>query len=192
MEVANRVLKEQGWGAWPSCTNSKFPELKGLKPAPEGTFAGGDGGDSSRSASGGGEGQDLPKTPAEKGNEDGLQVDTVRGMRLVAERFPEVTTIGGVRADDLPDHPSGRAIDVMVGDNTQGKASGDRVADYFIEHAEALNVDYIIAGRQGRRPLRPRARHLPRRRAAQWGHFVHRGRRTGAGHLRGGPILAVR
>lgn len=144
MEVANRVLKEQGWGAWPSCTNSKFPELKGLKPAPEGTFAGGDGGDSSRSASGGGEGQDLPKTPAEKGNEDGLQVDTVRGMRLVAERFPEVTTIGGVRADDLPDHPSGRAIDVMVGDNTQGKASGDRVADYFIEHAEALNVDYII------------------------------------------------
>lgn len=39
MEVANRVLKEQGWGAWPACTN-KMPELQGLKPAPEGTFLG--------------------------------------------------------------------------------------------------------------------------------------------------------
>lgn len=39
MEVANRVLREQGWGAWPACTN-KMPELKSLQPAPEGTFLG--------------------------------------------------------------------------------------------------------------------------------------------------------
>lgn len=143
MEVANRILKEQGWGAWPSCTNSKFPELKKLKPAPEGTFAGGDGKSSSTSDTGGGEGQDLPETPSGKGDEEGLQVDTVRGMRLVSQKFPEVATIGGIR-DSRDDHGAGRAIDVMVGDDPKGKELGDRVSDYFMEHAEPLNVDYII------------------------------------------------
>lgn len=146
MEVANRVLKEQGWGAWPACTNNKYPELKQLQPAPEGTFASADGepAKSPSSDSGGGDGQDLPETPSDKGTEDGLQVHTVRGMRLVSAKFPEVKTIGGVRDDSLADHPSGRAIDAMVGDNEQGKQVGDRIAQFFIDHSEELNVDYLI------------------------------------------------
>lgn len=33
----------------------------------------------------------------------------------VATTYPGVQAIGGVRSDPLPDHPSGRAIDIMIG-----------------------------------------------------------------------------
>jgi peptidoglycan DL-endopeptidase CwlO len=36
----------------------------------------------------------------------------------IAANYPGVLSIGGVRADRLPDHPSGHAIDVMVGGNS--------------------------------------------------------------------------
>lgn len=36
----------------------------------------------------------------------------------VRANYPGVQSIGGVRADRLPDHPSGHAIDIMVGGNT--------------------------------------------------------------------------
>ena len=36
--------------------------------------------------------------------------------------YPGVQSIGGVRADPLPDHPSGRAIDIMVSDMSLGDA----------------------------------------------------------------------
>lgn len=56
-------------------------------------------------------------------------------------RFPEVRTIYGVRQDPLPDHPSGRALDIMVYSN---EALGDRVAEWTRENAQELNIDYII------------------------------------------------
>jgi hypothetical protein len=36
----------------------------------------------------------------------------------IQANYPGVQSIGGVRADPYPDHPSGRAIDIMVGGNT--------------------------------------------------------------------------
>jgi hypothetical protein len=36
----------------------------------------------------------------------------------VRSNYSGVLSIGGVRPDPLPDHPSGRAIDIMVGGNT--------------------------------------------------------------------------
>ena len=33
----------------------------------------------------------------------------------IMETYPGVQSIGGVRADSRPDHPSGRAIDIMIG-----------------------------------------------------------------------------
>ena len=36
----------------------------------------------------------------------------------VADNYPGVQAIGGVRADPLPDHPSGHAIDIMIGWNS--------------------------------------------------------------------------
>lgn len=35
----------------------------------------------------------------------------------ISATYPAVQSIGGVRADRLPDHPSGHAIDVMIGSN---------------------------------------------------------------------------
>lgn len=39
MEIANKVLEGQGWGAWPGCTSKLGSEITDKKPAPEGTFA---------------------------------------------------------------------------------------------------------------------------------------------------------
>ena len=36
----------------------------------------------------------------------------------IRANYPGVSSIGGVRPDRLPDHPSGHAIDIMVGGNT--------------------------------------------------------------------------
>ncbi|MGW6728756.1 peptidoglycan DD-metalloendopeptidase family protein [Nocardia sp. NPDC055029] len=97
----------------------------------------------SAAASTGGE---LASLPAAKGSEDGMQVDTIRVARTINQLFPEIQTFHGVRQDPIPDHPSGRAVDVMIPDPTsgQGKALGDRIADYVMANAAALQVEYII------------------------------------------------
>ncbi|MFL0579517.1 serine hydrolase [Dietzia sp. 179-F 9C3 NHS] len=101
--------------------------------------------DAAAGAESAGASEGLPPTPAEIGSEDRLQVDAVRGMRTVVAEFPEVKTIGGWREDERsPDHPSGRAIDVMVPMDDEGKKLGDRVANYFTEHADELNVVSVI------------------------------------------------
>ncbi len=38
-------------------------------------------------------------------------------VRYVQNNYPGVQSIGGVRSDPLPDHPSGHAIDMMIGAN---------------------------------------------------------------------------
>ena len=99
-------------------------------------------------------GGDLPALPAAKGSEEHLQVDSVRVARVVAQQFPEVQTIGGWRPTDaFPDHPSGRAVDVMIPNYTsgQGKALGDRIAKYLLANASALRIEYLI-WRQEYRP----------------------------------------
>ncbi|MEV0688273.1 M23 family metallopeptidase [Nocardia sp. NPDC050378] len=89
---------------------------------------------------------ELAPMPAAIGSERGLQVDTIRLARTIVAQFPQVRDIDGHREDDLPDHPSGRAIDIMIPDPTsgQGKALGDRVADFVLTNAAALRIDYLI------------------------------------------------
>jgi hypothetical protein len=65
-----------------------------------------------------------------------------KGANLLGHMFG-VGTIGGVRADALPDHPSGLAIDLMTSDLAQGQ----RIADYAKAHATQLGVAYIIWNR---------------------------------------------
>lgn len=36
----------------------------------------------------------------------------------IRDTYPGVQSIGGVRQDRLPDHPSGHALDIMVGGNS--------------------------------------------------------------------------
>ena len=39
-------------------------------------------------------------------------------MQYITATYPGVQSIGGVRPDSRPDHPSGHAIDIMIGSNT--------------------------------------------------------------------------
>ena len=49
---------------------------------------------------------------------NGLTPNAWALANYIQANYPGVQSIGGVRADPYPDHPSGRAIDIMVGGNT--------------------------------------------------------------------------
>lgn len=63
-----------------------------------------------------------------------------------------ISTIYGVRADPIRDHPSGLALDFMVGGNSDkdsaAKSRGDMLSSYAVANAGALSVRYIIWRRQ--------------------------------------------
>lgn len=102
--------------------------------------------DSDSSTSRSGSGKEMPDSDKIQ-NQDKLQVDSVRVARAVAEVFPEVETIGGWRAqDDYPDHPSGRAVDVMIPDwdSDKGRKLGEEVKDYVYSNRDHFNVEYLI------------------------------------------------
>lgn len=80
-------------------------------------------------------------------NEAHMQVDSVRIGRAVAHKFPEITTIGGWRpSDPFPDHPSGRAVDIMIDnwDTDEGKQLGDEVLAYLYGNREYFQIEYFI------------------------------------------------
>ena len=150
MEVANRVLGSQGWNAWP--TTSKKAGVTGKKPAPAGTFlnaatqptaAGAHVVPPAPSASG-----PLPPLPTSKGSEAHFQVDTIRLARAIAAKFPDIETIGGWRADGggYNDHPSGRAVDVMIPNYTSahGIALGNAVNKYILDNKKHFKLEYTI------------------------------------------------
>ncbi|MGB0969457.1 MAG: glycoside hydrolase [Mycobacterium sp.] len=55
--------------------------------------------------------------------------------------YPGVQSIGGVRSDPLPDHPSGRAIDIMIGSNM---ALGDAINADVLSQAGRFGVTYTM------------------------------------------------
>lgn len=55
--------------------------------------------------------------------------------------YPGVKAIGGVRADPLPDHPSGRAIDIMIGSDM---ALGDAIDADVVAQAGRFGVSYTM------------------------------------------------
>lgn len=55
--------------------------------------------------------------------------------------FPGVQSIGGVRADSLPDHPSGHAIDIMIGSDM---ALGDAINADVQSQAQRFGVSYSM------------------------------------------------
>lgn len=88
-----------------------------------------------------------PPCPATQfGAEKGLTADALLALRCVHEQFPAVTTFGGVRPDKLPDHPSGRAVDIMIPHWQQGsgKALGSQIAAWLQDHQAELGVHYVI------------------------------------------------
>lgn len=77
----------------------------------------------------------------------------------IGSRF-QLTDIGGWRAQDpFPDHPAGLALDFMLssrGPSTLGTATavGDQLAQYVIDNAARLKVEYMIWNRRSWNPTR--------------------------------------
>lgn len=55
--------------------------------------------------------------------------------------YPGVTSIGGVRSDPLPDHPSGHAIDIMIGSDM---GLGDAINADVQAQSARFNVRYTM------------------------------------------------
>ena len=77
-----------------------------------------------------------------------MQPAALRGGRCAAAIWPQIPVIGGYRPDALPDHPSGRALDLMLpeGCSTEPKNAklGDAIAIFFMQNSRKLDVQYII------------------------------------------------
>lgn len=147
MEVANRVLGTQGWGAWP--VTSKEAGVTGKKPAPAGSFvnAATAPAPASPAAAAPQQSGPLPPLPASKGSEAHWQIDSVRIARAISQKFPQIKTIGGWRPyDTYPDHPSGRAIDVMIPNplSREGIELGNAVQKYVMDNKGPFHVVYTI------------------------------------------------
>lgn len=61
--------------------------------------------------------------------------------QYIRSNYPAVSSIGGVRADALPDHPSGHAIDIMVGSNT---ALGNQIHADILSQSGRFGVKYTL------------------------------------------------
>lgn len=86
---------------------------------------------------------------------DHLTPDAITVQDYVLEHYPQIRDIGGWRAGDpYPDHPSGRALDVMIPgwDTADGRALGDRLADDLLAHADQLGVESLIWRQEWRTP----------------------------------------
>lgn len=88
----------------------------------------------------------LDVTSRFPGVEPGLKPQTLATLRAVAAQFPDIQSIGGVRSDPLPDHPSGHGLDVMIPnyDTPEGKAYGDQVNAWLRSHASELGIKATI------------------------------------------------
>lgn len=71
----------------------------------------------------------------------GLTPHAAALARYVQTTYPGVSTIGGVRPDGLPDHPSGHAIDIMVGSNTR---LGNQIQADLLARASEFSIRYLI------------------------------------------------
>lgn len=78
--------------------------------------------------------------------EKGLTPDALLVLRCVKARFPSLTNFGGVHPDPLPDHPSGRAVDIMIPNyrTTEGSAFGWQIAHWLQDNRQTLGVEYVI------------------------------------------------
>jgi uncharacterized protein YgiM (DUF1202 family) len=78
--------------------------------------------------------------------EKGLKPNAIKVHRAARAAFPQITTYYGVRQDPIPDHPSGRALDLMIPayTSTSGKALGQEVANWARANAKTLGIQYVI------------------------------------------------
>lgn len=154
ISIAEKVLDKQGWGAWPSCSQEKGlsgkaePNKKPEDVDGKTDNRGGNGEDPVKKKDKGEEekGEELKPDPIY--GEAHMQKSTIRIGRMVAKRWKgKLDTIGGWRpSDPYPDHPSGRAADIMIPnyDTPEGKKIGDEISQFLAKHKDELNIMYMI------------------------------------------------
>lgn len=82
-----------------------------------------------------------------KGTAEGLNPGADYLRTLIMKTWPEITRIGGRRAEDgFREHSTGNAIDIMIPNYAapEGKALGDTVLAFLQKNGSALQVDGII------------------------------------------------
>ncbi|GEM_PF-1197060 len=65
-------------------------------------------------------------------------------VREVRQKYPQINTIYGWRHDPLPDHPSGRAIDIMMPRGANDAELGNEIAAWLQANADRLDIEYLI------------------------------------------------
>ncbi|MGE0214489.1 coiled-coil domain-containing protein [Mycolicibacterium sp.] len=90
---------------------------------------------------------DVPEAlPVGVAYEVGMQPNTILAARAISAAFPQIATIGGVRPDSKPWHPSGLAIDVMIPnpESPEGIALGDAIFAFVMGNAARFGVQDVI------------------------------------------------
>lgn len=80
------------------------------------------------------------------------QVSMPRGVNGNAQRvahaarsnFPQISSMGGYRAEYGSDHGTGRAVDVMIPNYRSNMALGQQIANYMRANAKSLGITYVI------------------------------------------------
>lgn len=73
--------------------------------------------------------------------EQGLCPNASALAAYIRGTYPGVLSIGGVRQDRLPDHPSGHALDIMIGSNM---ALGDTIAADVRAQSSRFGMKYLL------------------------------------------------
>ncbi len=87
-----------------------------------------------------------PSSGSTAGSTKGLKPNGVKVLEAVRKNWPQITSIGTVRPDALPDHPSGRALDLMIPNykSSAGKQLGYDLSRWLRAHHSELGINYII------------------------------------------------
>jgi len=80
------------------------------------------------------------------GSTKGLKPNALKVLAAVRQNWPQIKTFGGVHADPLPDHPSGRALDLMLPNykSAAGKKLGHDMSRWLQKRHTELGINYII------------------------------------------------
>ena len=72
---------------------------------------------------------------------NGLCANAQNLLAYLESTYPAVLSVGGVRPDAIADHPTGHALDVIVGGNT---ALGDTINADVLSQSSRFGVKYTI------------------------------------------------
>lgn len=91
---------------------------------------------------------DVQCEPTDSPAENGLTPDALLVLRCVNSTFGPHTYggVGNRASNPSSDHPSGRAVDIMIEDwaSADGIANGDAIAEWITQHYRELGVTYVI------------------------------------------------